>query len=774
MNRRFFTTILALLFAALPIKSVFAQGYYILSDHAGADSSQYHYEQGDTLHMTIYAPNLNYNQIKEMRWKIKASHMNEFYGDFTNEMNGYFRAQFTLSQLPDSGEWEWEAKLKDKMGMEVEYEARFTYMHRNGHDDDNYFEYKGTIEAIGNDSLVVDGFTFWVDSNTVVKGDDHQMLSFSDLKVGDYVEVKAVEQQDGSYLARKIKLEDSDNHHDYEMEYYGVIDSVGSDFVDVNGMRFFVTEQTEIKSEDHNYLSLDDLEKGLYVKVEAVKQTDGTYWAKEIKVKSYYGDDDDNEMEFKGFIDSLGTDYLIVNGMRFNTDSKTKVFLDDHRPGSLSDLSVGQFVEVKAFLQTDGSYLARKIDIEDDYANSKIHFTGIIDSVGSDFIIVFGYTVYVDDNTEIFGHKHTPLTLSDLEKGQRVKVKGYFQNDGSILATSIKVKPFFQDYVEFYGIVDSVGMDWISVNQVTFLVDSNTVIFDQNKNLILLSDVKVGDFVEIKAQHLADGSWLAHRIKVEDDKIGRIEISAYIDSIGDNFLIAGGITFYVDDSTRILDYTGNPIMLGDLSAGQYVEIKAYMQTDGTYLAVRIKLEDSPNMTVYGATLNGLSSDRVIVGGQEVNITTTTVVLDESYQPTDLSAYTVGSEVTIWAEQDGSGSQAVQIKLGTTSALTSLDGEVLSTLPEGFELRQNFPNPFNPITTIPFRISGSKFGQVKLEVYNILGQKVKTLFNGVLGAGNYTFQWNATNDFGQTVSSGMYFYKLDMAGRSQVKQMILIR
>jgi len=700
--------------------------------------------------------------------------MNKFYGEFTNEMNGYFRAQFHLSQLPDSGEWEWEAKLKDKTGMEVEYEARFTYMHRNGHDDDNYFEYKGIIETIGTDSLVVDGFTFFVDSNTIIKGDDHQMLSFSDLKVGDYVEVKAVEQQDGSYLARKIKLENSDNHHDYEMEYYGVIDSVGSDFVNVNGVRFYVTDQTEIKGKDHTYLSLSDLEPGLYVKVEAVKQNDGTYWAKEIKVKSYYGDDDDNEMEFKGFIDSLGTDYLIVNGMRFYTDNKTKVFLDDHRPGSLSDLNAGQFVEVKAFLQTDGTYLARKIDIENDYNYRKIHFTGIIDSVGSDFIMVFGYTVYVNENTEIFGHKHTMLTIDDLEKGQRVKVKGYFQTDGSILATSIKVKPFFQDYVEFYGTVDSVGTDWISVNQTTFLVDSNTVIFDRDKNPIALSDINVGDFVEIKAQRLGDGSWLAHRIKVEDEKIGRIEISAYIDSVGSNFLIVGGLIFYVDDSTRILDYTGNPIMLSDLSVGQYVEVKAYMQTDGAYLAVRVKLEDSPNMTVYGATLNGLSADRVVLGGQEVNITMTTVVLDENYQPTDLSAYTVGSEVTVWAEQDGSGSQAVQIKLGTTSALTSLDGEILSTLPQGFELQQNFPNPFNPATTIPFRISGSEFSLVKLEVFNILGQKVKTIFNGVLGAGSYTFRWNATNDFGQTVSSGMYFYKLDVAGRSQVKQMILLR
>jgi len=192
MNRRLFTAVLALVFSVAPIKSVFAQGYYILSNHAGADSSRYHYDEGDTLHMTVYAPNLNYNQMKEMRWKIKQSHMSEFYGDFTNEMNGYFHAQFALSQLPDSGQWEWEAKLKDMAGNKAEYEARFTYRSKmnddHGDDHHNYFEYKGTVEAVGTDSIVVDGFTFWVDANTMIKGDHHQMLSLSDIQVGDYVE----------------------------------------------------------------------------------------------------------------------------------------------------------------------------------------------------------------------------------------------------------------------------------------------------------------------------------------------------------------------------------------------------------------------------------------------------------------------------------------------------------------------------------------------------------------------------------------------------------
>ncbi|GEM_PF-1691856 len=780
MNRKLFTVVIALIFAVLSIKSVFAQSYYTLSNHTGADSSQYVFDQGDTLYMSVYAPDLNFNQMKKMRWTIRMSDMNESSGSFDNELNGYFRAQFNLDQLPDFGTWKWKARLEDTMGNEAEFEAEFTYGNGMGedssHHDETDFEYKGTIEVIGPDSLVIDGITFWVDQFTKIKSDDdHRMLSLSDLQAGDYVKVEAITRVDGSYLAQMIKLDDGNSdHHDNEMEYFGVIDSVGIDFIDVNGLRFGVTSQTEIKGQDHDYLSLSDLKTGLYVKIKAEKQSDGTYIANKIKVKSYYGDTEDNELEFKGRIDSLGSDFLVVNGMRFYTDLMTKVFLDDHRLGSLSDLSAGHFVELKAFLQTDGRYLVRKIEMEDNNYNYKIHFTGIIDSVGNTFIRVFGYRVYVDENTEITGHKHTILTLSDMEKGQRVKIKGYIRSDGTVLASSIKVKSFFQDYVEFHGLVDSVGPDRMRVNHVVFLVDSNTVIFDQNKTPISLAQIKTGDLVEIKARLLSDGSWLAYRIKIENDRLGRIEISGYIDSLSQSHVMVGEITFYVDDSTRILDYTGHPIGFSDLTPGQYVEVKAHIRNDGTYIAEKIKLEDAPTLSVLGAILNGLSADRLMVGGREVIITNTTVILDANYQPTDLSTYPLGSEITLWSEQDGATSQAIQVKLGSTASVNSLNEESLSTFPDGFELKQNYPNPFNPVTTIPFRISGNQFSRVRLEVYNLLGQKIRTLFNGILGAGNYTFRWNATNDFGRIVSSGMYFYKLDVAGKNTVKQMVLLR
>ncbi|OGU74230.1 MAG: hypothetical protein A2V93_08005 [Ignavibacteria bacterium RBG_16_34_14] len=79
------------------------------------------------------------------------------------------------------------------------------------------------------------------------------------------------------------------------------------------------------------------------------------------------------------------------------------------------------------------------------------------------------------------------------------------------------------------------------------------------------------------------------------------------------------------------------------------------------------------------------------------------------------------------------------------------------LPETFTLSQNFPNPFNPSTVIEYTVP--KAQRIKIEIYDILGNKVKTLFDEDMYVGKHKVGWNGDNDAGGRVSSGVYFYKL---------------
>ncbi|KAA3631797.1 MAG: T9SS C-terminal target domain-containing protein [Calditrichaeota bacterium] len=96
----------------------------------------------------------------------------------------------------------------------------------------------------------------------------------------------------------------------------------------------------------------------------------------------------------------------------------------------------------------------------------------------------------------------------------------------------------------------------------------------------------------------------------------------------------------------------------------------------------------------------------------------------------------------------------------------------STLPDGFILNQNYPNPFNPTTTISFVLPQSS--QVSLEIININGQKVKTIVDRTLSAGEHSYEWNATNQSGQKVASGVYLYKLSTPEFNSVKKLTLMK
>ena len=93
-----------------------------------------------------------------------------------------------------------------------------------------------------------------------------------------------------------------------------------------------------------------------------------------------------------------------------------------------------------------------------------------------------------------------------------------------------------------------------------------------------------------------------------------------------------------------------------------------------------------------------------------------------------------------------------------------------------ELLGNYPNPFNPSTTISFSISNEQNEQIELIIYNLKGQKIKvfTFPNGSLGTSKHNIVWNGTNENNQPVSSGIYFYKLKAGGYEQTRRMLLMK
>ena len=129
----------------------------------------------------------------------------------------------------------------------------------------------------------------------------------------------------------------------------------------------------------------------------------------------------------------------------------------------------------------------------------------------------------------------------------------------------------------------------------------------------------------------------------------------------------------------------------------------------------------------------------------------------------------------WADATGT---PTPIEVVGTPTLTEVAAKPTAAGPSAFALADNYPNPFNPATTIGYVLPAA--ADVRLEVFNLAGQHIITLVSAYQLAGRHTVEWDATDAQGQAVASGVYFYRLQAAPSTAldefgaVKRMLLIR
>jgi len=182
------------------------------------------------------------------------------------------------------------------------------------------------------------------------------------------------------------------------------------------------------------------------------------------------------------------------------------------------------------------------------------------------------------------------------------------------------------------------------------------------------------------------------------------------------------------------------------------------------LAVELHWNTNPHpdvtqYSIFRSTTPGFSPSQQNLIGQ----TTDTYFRDESV----LNVATLYYRVAV---EDDAHNRSVSEEIAVTTSDVKFSGE--ADTPETYQLNENFPDPFNPSTEIAFQIP--KDGQVTIIIYNLLGEKVKTLTNQFYATGRYRLTWNGQDDHGHDAYSGIYFYRME-AGEFQASgKMILTR
>ena len=117
--------------------------------------------------------------------------------------------------------------------------------------------------------------------------------------------------------------------------------------------------------------------------------------------------------------------------------------------------------------------------------------------------------------------------------------------------------------------------------------------------------------------------------------------------------------------------------------------------------------------------------------------------------------------------DGGQVMFMELMIGSSTSSEDDSAPVLNRL-----LNPNYPNPFNPETNISFDMPQA--GPARLDIYNVKGQLVKTLFDGTAAFGRNSMIWNGTDNSGSAVTSGVYFYRLTTTGHSETRKMMLMK
>jgi hypothetical protein len=152
--------------------------------------------------------------------------------------------------------------------------------------------------------------------------------------------------------------------------------------------------------------------------------------------------------------------------------------------------------------------------------------------------------------------------------------------------------------------------------------------------------------------------------------------------------------------------------------------------------------------------------------------TMTVCIDTCFWPPNSRVSYVGDTGIGKIPRPGTGTGSFEMCFGPSVSYVREIGDFEEGRPSEFSLSQNYPNPFNPYTN--FRFTLAKSAHVKIEIFNIVGQRVRTLVDEDMKAGVYLADWDGKDEKGNAVSSGIYFYRMQAGDFSDMKKMLLVK
>lgn len=488
-------------------------------------------------------------------------------------------------------------------------------------DERTTFRFDGLITAVSTNSFTINGLNLMVDTSTVFYTQFHATLKFSDLKTGYLVSVNATQKSGGTYLAVSVLV--ITKNSDQEVEFEGSVQAITSNSLKVHNTVFFVDSKTIILQDEKGVIPFNQILVGDKVEIRGILRSDSTYLALRIKV--------DNEkpvqrkLELEGAVTKIGSNTFEVSGVTCHTDSSTVIFNSDGALMNFSDLKLGNRVEVKALLQSNNTYLALRVELEEDETRREFEVEGAIQTLASNNLTVGGNTIFINSQTKIYNQLNQNVLFSSLKVGTFVHIKAAMQNN-TYYALFIKVQEN-NAISNFSGPIESISGNTIYIKGLVFITNQSTEFLDDDRNPITLSDLKAGQFVNIKATLQAGSQYLALRVIAKNFWRPTISARGTIDNLTLSFLTVMGKTFTVDSSTKVIGTEAGVISFSSLTLGMEVEVKGSLNTGGVLMAKLIKVRPAHEFTLHGK-ITSITGTQFVIAGLTIKTDRNTAYFDQ--------------------------------------------------------------------------------------------------------------------------------------------------
>jgi hypothetical protein len=438
------------------------------------------------------------------------------------------------------------------------------------------------------DSLRVNGDIFEVEAQTELRGFKDEPIKLTDLQRGESVEIKAKTRANRPHLSLRLKRREPTG----EVQAKGKIERLQDSSLVVSGVEFWRSATTVILDDERLFIPFSALRAGFSVEVNANRQRNGRLVATLIEIE----DDDNDEVELTGFVETLTDTSIKVSGSVFLVNSATVVLDQNRMPLAFSALRAGMIVEIRGNRRFDGSIIATEIRLEDFLEENEIELRGAVTAIGANGLRVTAVDFFVDAATAILDLNGAPVSFTKLSVGTIVEIRAkFFANRW--LASRVKIEDEIDNEIALVARIDSLKANAFRALGRLVRITGGTIYLGHNSAPITFASLRANDVVEVRGRQLPDSSLVALRVKKENRTPQEVELRGKITQLGTNSITVSSIVFAVDAATSLFDADNRLITFADLRGGQIAEVKGIRQiSGGALVASRIQLQNHRVLT----------------------------------------------------------------------------------------------------------------------------------------------------------------------------------